>query len=73
MTARIYRVTATVLREDFKRAHVNVYHVAATNRAAAIREVHKTLYTNGADAISIVARSLGSRVRTEYRLLMEKQ
>lgn len=72
MTVRLYEVTSTVIRDGFTRAYVNVFHVAAPSRQRAIKVIRERIYTNGANAVSISARCMGSQVRTETRVLMEK-
>lgn len=71
MTVRLYEVTATVMRDGFKRAMVTVWHVAASTRQGAIKIVRDRLYTDDADAVTIVGKSLGACERVQYRQLVE--
>lgn len=71
MTVRLYEVTATVMRDEFRRAMVTVWHVAASTRQGAIKIVRDRLYTDDADAVTIVGQSLGACARVQYRQLVE--
>lgn len=73
MTARLYEVTVTVMREDFKKAFVYRFHVASPTRQKAIAIAKGATFDRYADSVNYSARCLGVSCRTEYRLLKEQQ
>lgn len=73
MTARLYEVTSTIMRDSFTRAFVSVHHVAAPTRQRAMKEVRDRLYLSGSDAVTLVAKCLGVQCQTKYRVLKESQ
>lgn len=73
MTARLYEVTATVMRDGFTRAVVTTHHVAAPTRQRAIKLVRESLWLRDSNAHTISTKCLGSRVQTKYRCLRERQ
>jgi hypothetical protein len=72
MASRLYEVTITIMRDGFKRAFVNVYHVAASDRRRAAKNVRDRAYTQGADAVTVSCKCLGAMTQTEYRCLKEQ-
>lgn len=74
MTARLYEVTVTEMRDGFTRAYVHVYHVAAETRAKAVKQAIASSFTSGADAVVSRCSCIEGRItKTKYRVLKEPQ
>jgi hypothetical protein len=72
VTARLYEVTTTVMRDGFKRAMVTTRHVAAPTRQKAISIARERTYTRDSDAVAVSARCLGNAAVTASRTLLER-